>query len=261
VSLLSRRRAAAVQERPGPERRPGPGQLMDRQTRLVWRITGLLLDYPGEKTLAMLPSLAAEAAALPAPAGPALRRVCAHLAAGNPTELAKTYVETFDLRRRHCLHLTYFAYGDTRKRGMALLRLKHAYKEAGGELREPPAGEEADETCARELPDHLPLLLEFAATVDPVTGRRLLMEYRPVLELLRRALHEAGSEYGDLLDALGATLPELAPAELRRVAELAAQGPPGEDVGLEPYGMDPSVAERLGGAAGPEGIDTMGARR
>lgn len=206
----------------------------EREQRLVWRMVGLLLDYPGAETLAMAGALRAEAAALPAPAGPALLAFLDHLDATPPVVLAQTYVETFDLRRRHCLHLTYFAYGDTRKRGMALLRLKHAYKEAGATLGD------------HELPDHLPVLLEFAATVDPTAGRRLLMEYLPVLELLRRALHEAGTPYASLLDALGATLPELGTADMRRVAELAAQGPPGEDVGLEPYGIDPSVAERLG---------------
>ena len=41
------------------------------------------------------------------------------------------YVETFDLRRRCCLYLTYFTHGDTRKRGMALLQFKHLYGRAG----------------------------------------------------------------------------------------------------------------------------------
>ena len=239
MSLLSRRKTEAPVPPPAPglterHRACEWDAMTERQQRLVWRMTGILLDYPGTETLAMLDELAAEARALPAPAGPALAGFCAHLAAVPPTVLAQSYVETFDLRRRHCLHLSYFAFGDTRKRGMALLRLKHAYKEAGAELGD------------HELPDHLCVLLEFAATVEPVVGRRLLMEYLPVLELLRRALTEAGSPYATLLTALGATLPALGPAELRRVAELAAEGPPGEDVGLEPYGIDPSVAERLG---------------
>ena len=173
--------------------------------------------------------------------------------------MARAYVETFDLKRRHCLHLTYFAFGDTRKRGMALLRFKHAYREAGAELGEAESGGGAERGASHELPDHLPVVLEFAATVDPVSGRRLLLEYRPVLELLRRALYEAGSDHALLFDALGATLPELSPADLRRVAELAAQGPPGEDVGLEPYGLDPSVLERIG--ALPDGATSEGGRR
>ncbi|MFE4462227.1 nitrate reductase molybdenum cofactor assembly chaperone, partial [Nocardia tengchongensis] len=137
------------------------------------------------------------------------------------------YVETFDMRRRASLHLTFYAYGDTRKRGMALLRFKHAYRHAGVEL-----GDE-------ELPDHLPVLLEFAATVDPIGGERLLGEHVPVLELLRLSLSDSGSPYAGVLASVVATLPPVTTADRRRIAELAAQGPPEEEVGLDPFAMDP----------------------
>ncbi|MGH3822815.1 MAG: nitrate reductase molybdenum cofactor assembly chaperone [Pseudonocardiaceae bacterium] len=202
---------------------------------MVWRIAALLLDYPAAQTLGMLDELHAGAVALPAPAGPALGSFVDHLRQTPPIELAAYYVETFDLRRRNCLHLSYYAYGDTRKRGMALLRFKHAYRAAGVELGD------------HELPDHLAVVLEFAATVDPVAGRRLLVEYRPVVELLRQSLHECGSPYAALLDAVCATLPELSVADRRRVAELAAQGPPEEEVGLEAFAMDPALQEHMGG--------------
>ena len=71
------------------------------------------------------------------------------------SELEADYVETFDTRRRHNLFLTYFAHGDTRKRGMALLRFKQTYLASGFELTD------------TELPDHLCVVLEYAATVDP----------------------------------------------------------------------------------------------
>ncbi|MGH3935540.1 MAG: nitrate reductase molybdenum cofactor assembly chaperone [Pseudonocardiaceae bacterium] len=202
--------------------------------RVVWRIAALLLDYPGSQTLGMLDELQAGAGALPTPAGPALVSFVDHARRTPPLELAAYYVETFDLRRRNCLHLSYYAYGDTRKRGMALLRFKHAYRAAGVELGE------------HELPDHLAVVLEFAATVDPVAGRRLLVEYRPVVELLRQSLHECESPYAAVLDAVCATLPELNTADRRRVAELAAQGPPEEEVGLEAFAMDPKLAEQMG---------------
>ncbi|HET9254624.1 MAG TPA: nitrate reductase molybdenum cofactor assembly chaperone [Pseudonocardiaceae bacterium] len=202
---------------------------------MVWRIGALLLDYPGEKVLGMLDELGAAAGSVHAPAGPALVSFIGQIRLMAPIELAAHYVETFDLRRRHCLHLSYYAYGDTRKRGMALLRFKHAYRAAGADLGE------------HELPDHLPVVLEFASTVDPVAGRRLLVEYRPVVELLRQSLREAGSPYAAVLDAICATLPELSVADRRRVAELAAQGPPEEEVGLEPFAVDPMPHEQSGG--------------
>ncbi|MBV9160480.1 MAG: nitrate reductase molybdenum cofactor assembly chaperone [Pseudonocardiales bacterium] len=223
VAWLGRRKAEAP-----------TGELAPRDQRVVWRIAALLLDYPTQQTLDMLNELHAVAMSLPAPAGPALVSFLAESRRSPPIELAGHYVETFDLRRRHCLHLSYYAYGDTRKRGMALLRFKHAYRAAGVTL-----GED-------ELPDHLAVVLEFAATVDPVVGRRLLVEYRPVVELLRLSLHEIGSPYRVVLDAVCATLPELNVADRRRVAELAAQGPPEEEVGLEPFGVDPMLPELEG---------------
>lgn len=224
---LGRRKAAAPTVEPS-----------ELHQRLIWRIAALLLDYPGEQTLSMLDELGAAATELPPPAGAGLVSFVAHLRRTPPIELAAHYVETFDLRRRNCLHLTYYAFGDTRKRGMALLRFKHAYRTAGVTLGE------------HELPDHLTVVLEFAATVDPVAGQRLLGEYRPVIELLRQSLRDCESPYEAVLGAVCATLPELNVADRRRIAELAAQGPPSEDVGLEPYALDPMAAEQVGAEMG-----------
>jgi len=215
--------------------------LSERDCRLVWAMVGLLLDYPGDATLSLLPELRSRAAVLPAPAGPALVLFLDDTARRPTGDLAAHYVETFDLRRRNCLHLTYFAHGDTRARGMALLRLKHAYRAAGAEMGD------------HELPDHLSVVLEFAAAIDQSAGRRLLLEYRPVLELLRRSLADDGSRYALLFEALAATLPELSPADLRRVAQLAKAGPPSEEVGLEPFAVDPAL-DALSGAPGLEGV-------
>ena len=76
----------------------------------------------------------------------------------DPTALAARYVETFDLRRRAALELTYYAHGDTRERGMALLRLKKLYRSAGLPLE------------SAELPDHLTVMLAFAALADDGRG-------------------------------------------------------------------------------------------
>lgn len=215
--------------------------LPEREQRVVWRIAALLLDYPSQQTADLLDDLRSAAESLVSAdqgsnpdahsrrAGVALLSFLDHVRATPEMELQQEYVETFDLRRRSCLHLTYYAYGDTRKRGMALLRFKHAYKTAGVELGE------------HELPDHLAVVLEFAATADPAAGRRLLVEHRPVIELLRLSLADGGSPYAALLDAVCATLPPVNTADRRRIAELAAQGPPDEDVGLEPFAMDPSL--------------------
>ena len=139
------------------------------------------------------------------------------------SERERRYVETFDLDRRTSLHLTYYLYGDTRKRGLALLRLKRLYAAAGLPL-------EAD-----ELPDFLPALLEFAAAAPDGYGHTLLAEHRLALELLRRRLGETNSPWTCALDLLCGSLPRLGPVEQDRLARLLAEGPPHEQVGLEPF--------------------------
>ncbi|WP_194815131.1 nitrate reductase molybdenum cofactor assembly chaperone [Nocardia sp. XZ_19_385] len=217
-------------------RRPEPAiRISEHERRLVWRMAALLLDYPNESALAMLDQLSSATAELPEHMRPYFTGLLDHLRATPPLELAASYVETFDLRRRASMHLTFYAYGDTRKRGMALLRFKHAYKHAGVELGD------------HELPDHLPVLLEFAATVDPIGGERLLGEHLPVIELLRLSLSDTGSPYAGILGAVIATLPPLTTADRRKIAELAAQGPPEEEVGLDPFAMDPAMFDTAGG--------------
>jgi nitrate reductase molybdenum cofactor assembly chaperone len=198
--------------------------LSDAERTIAWQAASLLLDYPGEEMFARRPLLREAVDALPAAVGRPLGRFLDHLDTTTPAALAADYVATFDHRKRCCLYLTYYAYGDTRKRGMALLRFKHAYRAAGLVLDD------------GELPDHLAVVLEFAATGDAEQGRRLLTEHRAGLELLRLALVEAGSPWAAVLEAISATLPPATGRDSDAVARLAAAGPPEEDVGLDPYG-------------------------
>ena len=190
----------------------------------TWALLSFLLRYPGPEVAGARDELAAEVAALPdGAARVALERFLAGWT-GDPTALAARYVETFDLRRRASLHLTYYAHGDTRERGMALLRLKKLYRAAGLPMDSP------------ELPDHLTVMLAFAALAPVGHGEALLTEHRPAIELLRLSLHDLGSPYAHLLDAIAAGLPPLSVTERSEVARLAREGPPEEAVGLEPYG-------------------------
>lgn len=166
---------------------------------------------------------------MPAATGGPLTGLLDHLATTPPEQLAADYVATFDLSRRHALHLTYFTHGDTRKRGLALLRIKQTYRRFGFVLDE------------AELPDHLAVVLEFAATVDADAGTRMLQEYRAGLELLGLALTDAGSPYAAATAAVSATLPPLHGSVREAVVRLAAEGPPGEEVGLDPF-VPPEIA-------------------
>ncbi|HVS99695.1 MAG TPA: nitrate reductase molybdenum cofactor assembly chaperone, partial [Solirubrobacterales bacterium] len=156
---------------------------------------------------------------------------------GDPGALAAHYVETIDLNKRSGLYLTFYSDGDKRERGSALVRLKRLYRAAGLPLE-----------GTTELPDYLPVMLEFAATAPDGRGEIVLRESRASLELVRLALRDLGSPYADLLDATCAALGEASAAERALAGRLAAGGPPQELVGLEPF-------------APPEAAPSTGARR
>lgn len=192
-------------------------------TALTYAMAGRLMSYPDQALLEELTWLRPAIEDLPRWSRTDLADLLEYLVSADPTLLAAEYVATFDLRRRCCLFLTYFAYGDTRKRGVALLQFKQAYQQAGLTL------------LPDELPDHLCVVLEFAATSDLDAGRRLLLENRAGLELLRLSLADAGSPWAGALRAIAKSLPPLKGDDREAVARLAAEGPPGEDVGLEPF--------------------------
>lgn len=193
---------------------------------IAWQIQSLLMSYPDEQLVSRTALLRAAAETLPHAIGAPLLDFLDHVDRTPLTELEADYVATFDHRKKFSPYLTYFAYGDTRKRGMALLRFKHAYRAAGLEL---------DDS---ELPDHLSVVLEFAAIGDPAKGQRLLVEHRAGLELMRLGLQDAGSPWAAVLVSVSATLPPLHGRDREAVARLAAEGPPEEEVGLAPYMLE-----------------------
>lgn len=193
------------------------------QDRLVWQVASLLLAYPDEQYAARLATAQQLLAHLSGPPADLLGRAVAALAGLEPMRAATGYVDTFDMRRTCTMYLTYWTAGDTRNRGNHMLEFLHAYQAAGAA---PPQ---------HEAPDHLPVVLEFAATVDPAAGRRLLVEHRVPIDVLRDALTTSGPVYADVLTAVCATLPPAGPADRQRAQQLASAGPPTESVGLQPF--------------------------
>ena len=195
-----------------------------------------LLSYPDEALLARLDQIAAVAAELPEAMGAPIGLFLEHLSGTPLIEVQQHYVLVFDMKRKACPYLSYWTDGDTRNRGRAILRFKQAYLDAGYEM------------GSEELPDHLSVVLEFAAVGDRLTGEALLAEHQEAIHLLRDALERLGSAYVHVLDAVIATLPEVTPQVRARMAEIAASGPPAESVGLEPYGqlltLEPMGARR-----------------
>lgn len=220
IPALVRTRVRAAVRRPA---RLTPEEAEERT--LLLRLCSLLLQYPDAELAAARPVLTATVEALPSSsAAEDLAAFTSWFACQETEALERHYVEMFDLRRKSSLYLTYYLHGDTRRRGMALLTLNQRYKAAGWD------------TDGGELPDHLPVVLEFAALAGPGGGEAPLRQHRRGLELIHRALTDADSPYRHVLAALLTLLPPPTEADRAAVAQLVAEGPPNEEVGLDPYG-------------------------
>ncbi|MDA8352439.1 MAG: nitrate reductase molybdenum cofactor assembly chaperone [Firmicutes bacterium] len=97
--------------------------------------------------------------------------------------LCESYVQTFDFSDKTTLYLTYPLFGDQRERGEAFLKLKKEFREAGFPL------------LSDELPDYLPLVLEFAAIADSPYSRKVLMIHKKGIDQLLEGLEEIDSPY------------------------------------------------------------------
>ena len=99
--------------------------------RLVWQCASLLLAYPDARRADRLHTVDELLAHLSGPPAELLARAAAALRTLDPMHAAVDYVDTFDLRRRCTIYLTYWTAGDTRDRGSHMLAFARAYREAG----------------------------------------------------------------------------------------------------------------------------------
>ncbi|MFH8342711.1 nitrate reductase molybdenum cofactor assembly chaperone [Streptomyces sp. AM6-12] len=200
---------------------------------LIHQAASLLLHHPDPDWPARLALVEGELDDLPGRPAQLLRAFCGTVRDTAVLELSARYVTTFDRSRRRTLHLTYYTDGDTRRRGASLLRWRQLYAAHGWQ---PPAD---------ELPDFLPLALEFAARC-PEPGQQALQDHRAALELLRLALHDHHSPYSDVVDAVCHSLPGTSPADRAAALHLVRTGPPAESVGLLPLPSFPRGSQAAG---------------
>ncbi len=204
-----------------------PLPLRDAERAQVHMIASLLLDYPDAAWFSRLPLLRETASALPgAIATPLVEFMDAAVAAGQ-TEWQRRFVVTFDLKRKCSLYLSYYATGDTRKRGTALVTFLEAYRAAGWEF------------DAQELPDYLPAVLEFSAVSDSPIAAALIASHREGIEVLRAALEAMDSAWALVVRTVTLSLPSVDARTRERFLELVSEGPPTETVGLSFLGHLP----------------------
>jgi nitrate reductase delta subunit len=142
------------------------------------------------------------------------------------------YVDLFDRGRRAALHLFEHLHGDRRDRGAALVDLARTYEGAGLRL------------SGGELPDYLPLVLEFASTQPPRQAREFLQEIAHLVRAIFTALAERGSAYA----SVPAAVLDLAGEPAERVALP-------EEPGLDESWEEPAAFDGCSGAgqSRPEG--------
>jgi nitrate reductase delta subunit len=201
---------------------------------LIFKLLSVMLRYPDDEVLQHRGEIAEAARELPdSPAKDAVLAFLAYWGDELASRLQAAYTEAFDFKRRGCLYLSYYRYGDQRARGQVLVDMKEAYARAGYPL---------DTT---ELPDYLPLVLEFASEV-PEEGLPMLAEYRAAIEVIRRSLRHDRNPHAYLIEALIFFLPGLDEETVAELQRLIVQGPPQESVGLEPYAADAPPGGQLG---------------
>lgn len=157
---------------------------------MLYKLLSALLDYPDAQLLAHLDELREIANGLSELSERDRSTLLAfidQLAATDATEVASDYVRTFDMAAEHSLHLTHHLFGDDKNRGPALIDLGEYYKNWGVAI--------AD----NELPDYLPLVLEFASTLDEQQATVFLGDMVKVLGVLADNLERADSPYAPLV--------------------------------------------------------------
>ncbi len=169
----------------------------------IYKLLSALLDYPNQELIEHLPELSefvAENQEIDVAEREALQGFLTYLRSLPVTELQADYVKTFDMTAEHSLHLTHHLFGDDKNRGPALIDLGELYKDYGVEV------------VTNELPDYLPLVLEFAAYMDDNEATVFLSDAKKVFGVLTENLQKAESPYAALLSIIEgrATLSKLA---------------------------------------------------
>ena len=160
---------------------------------LLFRALSVLLSYPTPEMRQALPEIAAvvrTAPLLTAREQRGLLDLVDELGRGDLLETEERYVDLFDRGRSLSLHLFEHLHGDSRDRGEAMVDLKQIYEQAGFEL------------SARELPDYLPVLLEYLSCRDVAEARAMLADCAHILTTIGRSLIARSSRYAAVLQAL-----------------------------------------------------------
>jgi nitrate reductase delta subunit len=157
------------------------------------RVLARLLGYPDAELRANLSAMSLalhDEAALPKARLAELDALLAQIGRLDPIDAEADYVQLFDSGRRTSLHLFEHVHGDSRERGPAMIDLAQTYEKGGLYLAE------------GEMPDHLPVVLEFASTQPPREAVGFLGEIAHLINVIFNALEKRESRYASVMGAL-----------------------------------------------------------
>lgn len=216
------------------------------------RVLAALISYPTADLVAAADEIrdAIDAdTVLPAAERVGLHRLIDDLAGGDLYDLQERYGLLFDRTRALSLHLFEHVHGESRDRGQAMVDLLKLYEESGYT------------PTATELPDYLPLFLEYASTRLPQAAIELIGQPATVIAALKERLAKRSSPYVAVMSALlaisKARLDEKALATLRAEPDPEPDDLEALDAAWEEeevtFGPGSAAAE---GACGVEGLST-----
>jgi|SRR5690606_26098272 nitrate reductase delta subunit len=181
---------------------------------LVFKAFSALLSYPTEELRQALPEIAdviRDSPLLAARERDGLLELITEIGQDDLLAAEERYVDLFDRGRTLSLHLFEHLHGDSRDRGTAMVELKALYAAAGFEL------------ATSELPDYLPVVLEYLSQRDITEAREMLADCAHIVRSIARSLIARGSRYAAVPQALLVIAREkpVDPAEVKPAREPA----------------------------------------
>ncbi len=222
--------------------------MIERQSMNTLKVLSALLCYPDERWLrepGQLIDIVEQEAVLPPDKRRALRQFIHTLASMDVMDAQSDYVETFDRGRSLSLLLFEHVHGESRDRGQAMVDLMNVYAENGFEV------------TANELPDYLPLFLEYLSQRPAEEAVSWLGDVHHVLVLLQTRLEQRHNPYRTVFDAL------LSLVEVNIDLEAVRARVAGEERDDSPEALDKVWEEEAVrfGAAPQQGCPSAGATR
>jgi nitrate reductase delta subunit len=157
----------------------------------LFNLLAKLLDYPDEELMKHLGEITEQVSKLPdisEQETASIQEFISWMDEHKTIAMQEIYVNTFDITPENDLHLTHHLFGDdNRDRGPALIDLSEHYKQAGLEVKQ------------GELPDYLPLMLEYLSSLSDIEVKIFLGDVIKILKVLAENLEKAKSPYALLI--------------------------------------------------------------